>query len=365
MPPAHNSQDRALSDRLVGREGRLTADLIAAAYRHRVHLLVAASLSPQERADPETATLVRELRTAAAFDGRSAEAIAAVLEALASAGVDALLMKGAGLAHTVYAAPYLRARVDTDLLVEPEALEEAERVLAAAGWCRPVERETELTAAQRHYTRSGMPGPAAHIDLHWRIANPVLFAAAVSFAELRSRAMPVPGLGPHARTLGLSDALLLACIHRVAHHHDEVQLAWLWDIHLLIQRASRDDHEAFVRIAGRERMCAVCLRGVELTDEYFGTPGAPALAQALRQVGGAHEEPSARFIGGPTLVGVLRSDLAALRGWRRRAALIGEHLFPSRGYMQSMYPACPPLLLPLAYGYRIARGAPSWFIGRS
>jgi hypothetical protein len=365
VTPSLSSQDRALCERLVGGVDRLTPAVIDAACRHRVHLLVADSLTAAERAGAETAHLARELRMAAAFDRRSSQAIASLLEALAAAGVDALLLKGAGLAYTVYPAPYLRARVDTDLLVDRAALDRAEQVLAAAGWHRPVEREVALTAAQRHYTRSGMRGPAEHIDLHWRIANPLQFARALSFEELRSRALPVPALGPHAFMPGLADALLLACLHRVAHHHDEVQLLWLWDIHLLIQRMSWNDRDAFVRLAERERMCAICRRGVELSAECFSTSGARELAGVLRQAAGGRREPTARFIGGSRLVTVLRSDLAALDGWRRRAALIAEHLFPSSAYMRSVYPGCPPALLPLVYGYRIARGAPKWFIGRS
>ena len=273
-------------------------------------------------------------------------------------------MKGAGLAHTVYPASYLRARVDTDVLVEVDAVDRAERVLLAEGWHRPVERETDLTAAQRHYARAGPRGPVDHLDLHWRIANPLVFARALPFAELRSRAVPVPALGPHARTLGLADALFVACLHRVAHHHDEIQLLWLWDVHLLVQQASHGDREAFLRLAEREQMCAVCCRGVELSAECFGTAGAGDLADALRRGAAARSEPSARFIRDSRLVTVLRSDLASLDGWPRRVALIAEHLFPSRAYMQSMYPACPPALLPFAYGYRIARGAPKWFTGR-
>jgi hypothetical protein len=311
---------------------------------------------------PETVELARELRVAAAFDLRSGQTIGRLLQAFATAGVDALLMKGAGLAHTVYSASYLRARVDTDVLIEEIALDRAERVLINEGWHRPTDRHAELTAAQRHYTRSSAHGVFDHIDLHWRITDPLIFAGAFSFVELRSRAIPVAALGPHARTLGVADALLLACVHRVAHHHDDIQLLWLWDIHLLIQRASREDRDAFLALAERERMCAVCCRGVELSVECFATPGAGGLADALRQGAAARAEPSARFIRDSRLVTVLRSDLSAIDGWPRRVAFVAEHLFPSRAYMRSRYPACPSLLLPFAYGYRIVRGAPKWFI---
>jgi hypothetical protein len=353
--------ERALCARLTGGRGELTAEVIAAARRHRLHLLLADSLSPAERAEPATTELRRELRQAAALDLRSTDAIAALLDGFAAAGVDALLIKGAGLAHTIYPGPHLRVRADTDILIERACLVAAERVLVGTGWHRPVERQVALTAAQYHYTRN--QGAAHHIDLHWRVANPQVFAHALSFPELRARAVSVPSLGAHARTPGFADALFLACLHRVAHHDDEIQLLWLWDVHLLVQRMSPEDRGVFAGLAERERMRAVCRRGVALALECFGTPGASELTEALGEpmAGG---EPSARFIRDSRPVTALVSDLGRLRRWQDRVTYLAEHLFPSRAYMQSVYPGWPQVLLPLAYGYRIARGAPKWFIRR-
>ena len=356
--------ERAVCARLCGGTARLTCGVVAAARRHRVHLLLAATLSSDERADPETADLSRELRTAAALDARCERDLRELLEALAAAGVDALLLKGVGLAHAAYSAPHVRPRADTDLLIRRHMLVQAERVFAAEGWTRPTEREVELSAAQRHYTR---PGPAAalqHLDVHWRIANPQRFANVLSFDEMRGRAIGIPALGGHARTLGAADALLLACVHRVAHHGDEIQLLWLWDIHLLIQRLSPSDREQFLSLAEREAICAVCWRSIELSRHYFATLGASELAYELRERAEARNEPSAGFISDSRLVSVLRSDLAVLPGWHARLSLVAEHLFPSCAYMRSVYPAWPAVLLPLAYGYRMVRGAPKWFARR-
>jgi hypothetical protein len=153
-------------------------------------------------------------------------------------------------------------------------------------------------------------------------------------------------------------------VHQVAHHGDEIQLLWVWDVHLLIERLSRPAREQFLRLAEREAMCAVCCRGVELSHHYFATTGARELADQLRKSATARQEPSAGFISDARLVSVLRSDLATLTGWRARASLVGEHIFPSRAYMRSLYPAWPAVLLPFAYGYRFVRGAPKWFARR-
>jgi hypothetical protein len=157
------------------------------------------------------------------------------------------------------------------------------------------------------------------------------------------------------------DALLLACLHRVAHHDDEVDLLWLWDIHLLTSRLSAEQTERFVSLAARAGMTGVSARGLDLVSAVFGTPGAAALASRLRSEGDGHPEPSARFIGGVRPITTLRADLTALRGWRRRLGLVAEHVFPSRTYIRAMYPGWPDVLLPLAYLDRVARGAPKWF----
>ena len=60
------------------------------------------------------------------------------------------------------------------------------------------------------------------------------------------------------------------------------------------------------------------------------------------------------------MVDVVRADLAAT-GWRNRARLAREHLFPPREYMRAIYSRWPAVLLPVAYLDRIVRGTPKWF----
>ena len=48
-----------------------------------------------------------------------------------------------------------------------------------------------------------------------RICSPAL----LEFRELASRAAPVPAPGPAAKGLDAVDALLMAAVHRAAHHY--------------------------------------------------------------------------------------------------------------------------------------------------
>jgi hypothetical protein len=283
-----------------------------------------------------------------------------VVDAFAVAETRMLLIKGVGLAYTVYPEPNLRPAGDIDLFIARESLEAAEAALASAGFARDLEPDTESASMQRHYIRREDDRTAYVVDLHWRISNRQIFAGALPFDEAWHASQPVRRLGRAARTLGTADALLLACIHRIAHHHDDPHLIWLWDIHLLAGAMTSMDVEGLAARAARRDMRAVVARGFELSRERFGTAVDQRLLLELHRSGAA--EASADFVGRRTRqVELVLSDLATMATLSERARLLREHLFPSLAYMGGKYPAWPRLLLPLAYLYRMACGAPKWF----
>jgi len=244
-------------------------------------------------------------------------------------------------------------------VIARERRDEAEGVLAEIGYVRDAEPDADVASAQRHFTRT-CAGLVDAVDLHWRIVNPQAFAGPLDdFSALVSRSVAIPSLGP-ARTVAPMDALLIACVHRVAHHQDRVHLLWLWDIHLLASGATRQDLEAFAARAAECSMGAVTARSLALARECFGTPVPDDVLRQLRGRGAA--ESSARFIGGGLrLVDIATADLRATPGWSRRLQFAREHLLPGPAYMRRLYPRCPGAILPLAYVHRIVRGAPKWF----
>jgi hypothetical protein len=181
--------------------------------------------------------------------------LATLLDALAADGVEVLVIKGAALALVVYDAPHRRERCDADLLIRRPHLEAAERVLFGLGYRRQLEPDAEVAAAQRHYTPP--TNTADVIDLHWRVANPLAFGDVLEFDAAWSRRLPLPALGERAWTLSEADALLLACVHRVAHHGDRVELRWLQDIDLLVRRLDGNGRAHFVAAAQRSKTRAV------------------------------------------------------------------------------------------------------------
>jgi hypothetical protein len=334
--------------------------VLSVARQHRVDVLLADLLL---RDSSNTEPFAREaldsiVKQAAVRDLAAARDVSRVFESAGAAGLDMLVLKGAALACTHYAQSHLRPRNDIDLFVRQVDLSRAEAVLSALGFARATEADAELWTGQRHYAKT-TPGGTGHVDLHWRVVNPLAFANVLGFDDAWPRSVSVPALGPFVRTLSPSDSLLLACLHRVAHHQDRVNLLWLWDIHLIASRLSADEWDQVIGTALSSRTQAFCARGLSLASECFGT----VVPDALRLANGtAADEPGAAFLReGLRPVDVARADLAALTSWRSKLALLREHVCPPIAYMRTKYDRCPPILLPLAYLHRIVRGAPRWF----
>ena len=270
---------------------------------------------------------------------------------------EVLLLKGAGLAYTIYPGPYLRPRLDVDFFVRHDGVDIVHQALVACGYTR--RPAAALADSERSYGRVDVNGLHHYVDLHWGVANPAPFAKVLPFDEAWRSSVAVPALGPTVRTLGPADALLLACVHRVAHHHDSPSLLWLWDIHLLANRLTTEEWEVLVRSAQDTGMLAVTMRGLELAHERFGARIPAGIIERLTPAG--RKEPAARFVRGLRLAEIALTDLAVMRSWRSRLTFLWKNLFPPRAHMRATYPRCHPVLLPIAYLHRMVRGARKWF----
>jgi hypothetical protein len=340
---------------------------LAAATLHRLRPMLGFRL----RASGELPSWPTHLREALA-DAERAEAaleivrrreLCRLLHAFAAAGVDVLLLKGAAVAYTIYPEPWLRPREDTDLLVRSADARRAGEVLASAGYQPAHMQSGDFVTYQRLHVRTDRAGRRHACDLHWKIANPAPFADLLSPEDLLRHAMSVSlGDAPAARIPHRSHALLLACWHRVSHHHDSGDLLWLYDLHLLADRLPDADVTEVLVIARETRTVAICARGWHLARERFDTR-LPAELLAEDETA-ADSAPSLEIYlkPGARKVDLLAADLRALPDWRSRARLVREHLFPPAEYMLSSHGGgWRRAMLPALYLWRIARGARRWF----
>ncbi len=253
-----------------------------------------------------------------------AHALARIGRALSSAGLDALLVKGAALAITVYPLPAARPMADLDLLVRPG---ERDRVVAAlvAGGCRarpPPGRahsaamlgETALTLAAGAMVEL----VEVHTSLDKIVERPVDMGAVFA------RAAPAPGL-PGLLVPAAEDHALLIALHAAGHGF--AHPAAFLDLELLLRGGL--DARALVERARAWRLTGVmyamlaAMRGLgaaSVTGELQAAFAPGPLRRALLER--AAEAPAAGLGWGSILAQTpLRDDPAAwIAGLGRYAA---------------------------------------------
>ena len=281
-----------------------------------------------------------------------------VIDSLHRAGLAPVVFKGTALAYRHYSHPWLRPRLDTDLFIRADQLSAAAAVLARLGLIRSL-RPTGDHVTHQQTWQTMTHGIRHQYDVHWKLSDPQAFADVISYDEVSRDAVQLPALGPSARTVSDVHALLIACVHRVAHHFNSTSLLWMYDIHLVARAFDEAAWNRLAVLAAEKRIRQVCAHGLTLARQSFGTPVPPHVIAALGT--GDDSEPTAVYLRGDLRrVDILRSDLQAL-GWRGRARLLREHLLPAPAYILRSYGHRQPLLLPFLYLHRIARGAVQWF----
>ncbi|HET7844041.1 MAG TPA: nucleotidyltransferase family protein [Xanthomonadales bacterium] len=286
-------------------------------------------------------------RSASARELASARPLEAALAALAAARIPVLVVKGEALAAQAYALPGLRERGDVDAWVAVDDFTRAEHVLAALGFAKRPAASGEWLQPEATWTRDE-PGALLALDLHRRLFAQPALAAVLPFAEAWAASQPFTA---SARMPSPAHALLVAALHRVAHHADDDRLVWTWDVHQLCTRFPDAVAEA-ARIARERGASALLGDALERSVRAFGTPLAADFVDEL--VAQSPRERSARLLRPMSATGRWWYDLRTLPDASARRRWIAETLFPSRDWMRAKFGDGP---LAWHYAKRAVRGA--------
>ena len=338
----------------------LATSVLAAAHDHGVAALLSATPAVEGWPERVRGALTDERRSEAVVEALRRQELLSLLGEFRAAGISVLLLKGAQIAYTHYHRPWLRPRLDTDLLIAPRDRSRADEMLRRLGYRPKTDFSGELVTHQFQYERRNQYGLSDTIDLHWKIANPHVFAEMFAFEELERDALPIASLEANARGLSDAHAFVVACMHRVAHHDNSDRLIWLYDIHLLINSMDAECRAKVAELAATKRLRSVCARGISSAQARFGTSVPRDWLDRLQRV--SDGEPAAAYLQTDRRkVDILIDDLRTLRGWRPKFRLLREHLFPPPAYMRRIYGSTNPILLPFAYVDRVVSGVGKWF----
>lgn len=288
---------------------------------------------------------------AAAFEALRLVELRRALDVLGPEGILPLIIKGSALAYQSYPAPELRPRGDTDLFVRENDVPRVRELLLSAGY---VER---ITSGDRHGLRQALflttdgHGAEHALDVHWAIANPSAFSEVIGYDDAAGEALSIDEIHPRALGLDRARAMLLACVHRVAHHHATDRVIWLVDMHLLAATFAARDWERLWAIAGERRVVRVVVDSLEAAARTCGTAW-------VRPAEVPDDEATSVYLHCDVRRGrILLSELRGLHGWRPRLTRMLDLAFPPFAYMQEAFGVRHRILLPLFYGMRGVRGA--------
>jgi hypothetical protein len=339
-------------------------EIVALADYHGLGPLLAERAAGDPALAPLGARLAARARAQAAADLVAEQALREALNALHRGSVAALVFKGAQLAYVCYDRPHLRPRLDSDVLIRPADRERAGRVLRDLGYRLAPQVEADLIMYQQTFVQGDSRSPSHVIDLHWRVTNPHEFGLSFDVDALFARAVELPALGPAARGLSLSDALMVSLVHPVAHHGSAARVIWDLDTAALARLMTAGDWDDCLGRLDTPRLAAIAVVRLERAREWGGAVIDPAVLSRLRAratpdelaalAAPARSEPEWR---------AFTSGLRALPRWRDRARFLGQHVAPSATYMRDVYAPGSRAPLPALYAARAVRGLLRW-LGR-
>jgi hypothetical protein len=286
--------------------------------------------------------------------------ITSLLKAFAAADLKPLLIKGTPLSYTLYPAPGMRPRCDTDILIPASAREKTAEIMKQQGYAAIHDAAVDFINSQMCYEKKRPSNQYFNCDIHWQVSNNDReFSRRFNYDSLAANAVNIPELGDNAWTLNAVDALILACVHRAGHlPHNGDRLIWLYDIHLLTEVLSDEDSVLFYNKVQDLAVVGLCIDGITAARSRFGSTLTASLQSLLEKDPGG--EPSSAFLQPGRLNGIRNRalrDLKSMSNRKDRLQYLLQNAFPPAEYMFWRYNTKQKALLPWLYVKRIAHAA--------
>jgi hypothetical protein len=274
--------------------------------------------------DPAVAPLQQDLATSMLVVRAKLRSFAQVLTVLDGAGIEALVLKGVGIAPLAYPDPGTRPVSDLDVLIRPDDMGAFEELVAKRGAYRSYEGlDPVILARYRHAVDASVDGHA--VDVHWRLLVDRFDGRPDVALFERAREICVGAV--RARTLAAEDHL----VHAIAHGIRRNSLApvrWIADVARLVERQSID-WSLVEHAAAERRVSGVVHRGLSFVHRRYGVPVPAPTLDSLRRASGRlrgrpdlwSRSPKRSRVGGAANVAIVHYVLAT-RGWATRERLV-------------------------------------------
>jgi putative nucleotidyltransferase-like protein len=214
--------------------------------------------------------------------GQIAEA-ARVTRVLADAGIRAMMVKGPPLAALAFDDVTLRWSRDIDLLIDPAHVEEADRLLIAAGYRRFAPDFALTKPQQQLFLKMRCEFAYYHepsdviLELHWRLTSNRRLMPLHEYA-VWGHAKSVRVGGATFSTLSDDELLLYLCVHGAIHVW--FRLKWLADVAALLRQMPEEVLERAASRAAALGLERILHQSLLLAHALFAAPVPPPLLAA-------------------------------------------------------------------------------------
>ena len=241
----------------------------------------------------------------------------------AANGEPPIVLKGVGLAETLYADPSMRTSADIDVMVRGSRVAAAGAALAESGY-GPAQWDSPWFMQSKHHAEFERPAGERRylVEVHTRCVDDPA-ARPLDFDALRSRAVRLRRGGSTMLIPSPADQILLISLHLVA--DIARNLGSINDL-----RLAAGEYEGEIWSESFERALELNLlwplhRAIDCVDHFFGLTTERPLPPGGRPAFGPLVAAD-RY--GPKVAIHLGQFAAA--SWRRRAAYLGNLLWPPR-----------------------------------
>ncbi|MGB0716155.1 MAG: nucleotidyltransferase domain-containing protein [Phycisphaerae bacterium] len=261
-------------------------ELVTTARDHRMAGILVELVRLREVPIPQDA--YQRLRLTAAADAGHVHAmksdLARILAAFANAGVNVLVLKGCALHATIYPRPDLRPASDIDLLVAPEDVPKACRILEQSN-CSPGQALLRpdffpTFYYETEYHSNSMQG--ARIDLHAYPLRPLRYSRMIPHHEFASDATIVDVQGVPFAIPSPTNMLIHLAAHAAFHGFE--RLIWLHDIKCWVDsHANQIDPRKLEDTCRRWGLTLPVAEALKATAECCGGENLQTLIDQLKQ----------------------------------------------------------------------------------
>ena len=280
-----------------------------------------------------------------------------ILYSFKNSGIDALVLKGVHLAFTHYPHPATRLFSDIDLLLRPEDIPKARRIMEKLGYvgvdkryslCRDFSKDEIFLHKTKKYFK---------VEFHWHLHCFSFVKESIDIDDLFESAIDVETGLIEFKAFSSIDALIHRALSIYLSDNQSLRIIWLYDLFLLTKalKTSEDWNRLWNRCIQQKTLIPVIsslhilskffsLEPLEMYENIFSYPK-PSKEEFLfyKNLPNNYEN----------LLRFVKLHFSKSTPWHKRLIYFFHLLFPHPNYIKHAYPPADGFRLPFAYLRRI------------